>query len=204
MSMQPLICSILDISWIKMENLSKKTILSHFLQVRGCVQGSSWPGWSCFCSSPFCSRGSPSHLHRAGSWAWRARWASPVDQSPSKSVPCLDETPWVNLYCILLIPCLLSPCLLLGIHWRRRSEGRNLGSFAPMCLERETRREDVRNQGNTIDMNSLCFVQDQALHELVDEGEQHCLSNLNSSIQLVHHDVDIVRVVYQNCIQILS
>ncbi|XP_041745510.1 cytochrome P450 2J4-like isoform X2 [Coregonus clupeaformis] len=120
---------------------SKDTTVAGYLvpKVRGCVQGSSWPGWSCFCSSPVCSRGSPSHLHRAGSLAWRARWASSVDQSPSKSVPCLDKTPWVTLYCILLIPCVLSPCLLLKIHWRRRSEGGNLRSFAPMCLEKETR-----------------------------------------------------------------
>ncbi|KAK6320593.1 hypothetical protein J4Q44_G00097000 [Coregonus suidteri] len=50
---------------------SKDTTVAGYLvpKVRGCVQGSSWPGWSCFCSSPVCSRGSPSHLHRAGSLA---------------------------------------------------------------------------------------------------------------------------------------
>lgn len=43
----------------------------------------------------------------------------------------------MNPNCISLIPHLLSPCFLLKTHWRRTSEGRNLGSSPPMSFEKE-------------------------------------------------------------------
>lgn len=58
----------------------------------------------------------------------------------------------VNLN-ISLIPHILSPHLLLKVHWSRRLEIPPLGSSPPMRFEKEARRGGASNQGNTIEIH---------------------------------------------------
>lgn len=48
-----------------------------------------------------------------------------------------------NLGCILLVSSLLSSCLFLKTHWRKRSDGWGLWHSRSMGFEKEVRREDA-------------------------------------------------------------
>lgn len=50
---------------------------------------------------------------------------------------------------VYLIACFL-PCLLLKVHWSKISEFPLLWSSPPIGFEKDARREDMRNLGNTI------------------------------------------------------
>ena len=52
----------------------------------------------------------------------------------------------VNLNYISLVPRVLSPCLLLKMYWNNKDQ-----RGGTLCFEKETKREDVRNRGNTIE-----------------------------------------------------
>ena len=70
--------------------------LPYILQVRGCVWGSSWLGWSCSSSSPLSSRGLPSLLPLEWSSAWRASLGSLTLQVLSRCVPWIANPLYSN------------------------------------------------------------------------------------------------------------